>query len=78
VLGNSNSVNATNAVAVGNGIGVTGANGVAIGNSSAVTGDNGTAIDLSPIYHPVMERIRASLEPWWLGDATGRGAEPST
>jgi hypothetical protein len=33
--------------------------------------------DLSPLIHPPMSRVLASFEPWWLGDATGRGAEPS-
>ena len=32
--------------------------------------------DLSPFIHPVGSRARTSFEPWWLGDATGRGAEP--
>jgi hypothetical protein len=35
------------------------------------------AFDLSPLIHPPMSRVLASFEPWWLGDATGRGAEPS-
>lgn len=34
--------------------------------------------DLSPKGHPAMGRILWSFEPVWLGDATGRGAEPST
>ena len=34
--------------------------------------------DLSPKDHPAMGRILWSFEPVWLGDATGRGAEPST
>jgi hypothetical protein len=34
--------------------------------------------DVSPLFHPAMGRIRAWLEPWWLGDATGGGAEPPT
>ena len=34
--------------------------------------------DLSPKDHPAMGRILWSFEPAWLGDATGRGAEPST
>src|SRR6266571_1406899 len=32
--------------------------------------------DLSPFFHPAMSRVPASFEPVWLGDATGRGAEP--
>ena len=36
------------------------------------------APDLSPKDHPAMGRILWSFEPVWLGDATGRGAEPST
>ena len=32
--------------------------------------------DLSPFIHPVGCRARTSIEPCWLGDATGRGAEP--
>jgi hypothetical protein len=36
------------------------------------------AIDLSPIFHPAIGRALGSFEPVWLGDATGRGAEPST
>ena len=35
-------------------------------------------LDLSPEVHPAMGRILWSFEPVWLGDATGRGAEPST
>jgi hypothetical protein len=34
--------------------------------------------DLSPIFHPAIGRALGSFEPVWLGDATGRGAEPST
>ena len=34
--------------------------------------------DLSPVAHPAMGRVLASFEPVRLGDATGRGAEPST
>jgi 2,4-dienoyl-CoA reductase-like NADH-dependent reductase (Old Yellow Enzyme family) len=34
--------------------------------------------ELSPLSHPAMGRVVASFEPCWLGDATGRGAEPST
>jgi len=33
-------------------------------------------IDLSPKFHPAMSRARRSFEPFWLGDATGRGAKP--
>ena len=33
--------------------------------------------ELSPLCHPAMGRVPASFEPCWLGDATGRGAEPS-
>src|ERR1700709_2812264 len=36
------------------------------------------AIDLSPKVHPAMSGILFSFEPVRLGDATGRGAEPST
>jgi hypothetical protein len=32
--------------------------------------------DLSPFFHPAMSRALVSFEPVWLGDATGRGAEP--
>src|SRR6266498_3523877 len=32
--------------------------------------------DLSPFFHPTMSRALVSFEPVWLGDATGRGAEP--
>jgi hypothetical protein len=34
--------------------------------------------DLSPEVHPAMGGILFSFEPVRLGDATGRGAEPST
>jgi hypothetical protein len=34
------------------------------------------ACDLSPNVHPAMGRILFSFEPVWLGEATGRGAEP--
>jgi hypothetical protein len=34
--------------------------------------------DLSPEVHPAMGGILCSFEPVRLGDATGRGAEPST
>jgi hypothetical protein len=34
--------------------------------------------DLSSKVHPATGRILWSFEPVWLGDATGRGAEPST
>jgi hypothetical protein len=34
--------------------------------------------DLSPKVHPAMGGILFSFEPVRLGDATGRGAEPST
>jgi hypothetical protein len=37
----------------------------------------GTQIDLSPLSHPPIGRVLASFEPYWLGGATGRGAEPS-
>jgi hypothetical protein len=33
-------------------------------------------VDLSPFFHPAMSRALVSFEPVWLGDATGRGAEP--
>ena len=33
---------------------------------------------LSPKDHPAMGKILWSFEPEWLGDATGRGTEPST
>jgi Lipocalin-like domain len=38
----------------------------------------GMLADLSPKVHPAMGGILFSFEPVWLGDATGRGAEPST
>ena len=34
--------------------------------------------DLSPKVHPARGGILFSFEPVWLGDATGRDAEPST
>jgi hypothetical protein len=35
-----------------------------------------TIIDLSPNFHPGMDRVLTTFEPCWLGGATGRGAEP--
>ncbi|MHC2375665.1 hypothetical protein ACVIHA_000040 [Bradyrhizobium liaoningense] len=32
---------------------------------------------LSPSLHPAMERVPVEYEPKGLGEATGRGAEPS-
>lgn len=37
---------------------------------------NPAAADLTPFFHPIGIRARPSFEPCWLGDATGRGAEP--
>ena len=35
-------------------------------------------IEVSPKLHPATDRTLWPFEPVWLGDATGRGAEPST
>jgi hypothetical protein len=35
------------------------------------------AFDLSPNFHPPMSRVPVTFEPKGLGEATGRGAEPS-
>jgi hypothetical protein len=34
------------------------------------------APDLSPDFHPGMDRVLTRFEPGWLGGATARGAEP--
>jgi hypothetical protein len=49
--------------------------------SSARNGVNDATLvsgtDLSPFFHPAMDRVPGWFEPCWLGDATGWGAEPS-
>lgn len=44
-------------------------------NGNALAKKLYVAIDLSPFFHPVASRARASFEPCWLGGATGWGTE---
>jgi hypothetical protein len=42
-----------------------------------IPSENYAGSDLRSIFHPAIGRALGSFEPVWLGDATGRGAEPS-